>query len=103
MYSLIRSTDIGKVTILRLKFETDGVVYNMGAVMNKISNPTWSDGEDGLPWWVILLIVLGILIVIGLVVKPVATGLIWVVKIVFYIIAAPFKFIAWLFKKGGGK
>lgn len=92
--------DVGKVTILRLKFQTDGVVYNMGAVMNKISTPTWSEDKDGPPWWVIVLIVLGILIVIGLVVKPVATGLVWIVKILWYIISAPFKFIVWLFSKG---
>lgn len=97
LYACIRSTDVGKVTILRLKFETDGVVYNMGTVMNKISLPL--DNELDLPWWVIALIVLAILLVIGLIVKPVATAIVWIVKIVWYIISAPFKFIAWLFRR----
>lgn len=90
-------TEISNVTILRLKFQTDGVVYNMGTVMNKISLPL--ENELDLPWWVIALIVLAILLVIGLIVKPVATAIVWIVKIVFYIIAAPFKFITWLFRR----
>lgn len=91
--------DVSDVTLLRLKFQTDGVVYNMGTVMNKISLPL--ENELDLPWWVIALIVLAILLVIGLIVKPVATAIVWIVKIVWYIISAPFKFIAWLFSKGG--
>ena len=33
------------VTILRLKFETDGVVYNLGVVDNKQTSSVIPDGE----------------------------------------------------------
>lgn len=93
-------TKVRNVTILRLKFETDGVVYNMGTIMDKITHPI-DDGFPDVPWWVWVLIAMVALIVLAVVVKPVATVLIWIAKILWYIISAPFKFIAWLFRKGG--
>ena len=44
-------TDVGEVTVLRLLFRTDGVVYNLGVVSNKQTGPGSNDpgnvtGED---------------------------------------------------------
>ncbi len=47
-------TRISDVTILRLKFETDGVVYNLGVVDNKQTSSTTPDGSANPPnvhWW----------------------------------------------------
>ena len=47
-------TRVSDVTILRLKFETDGVVYNLGVVDNKQTTSPVPDGEDNPPavhWW----------------------------------------------------
>lgn len=42
-YTKIEETAISDVTILRLKFETDGVVYNLGVVDNKANGTGISD------------------------------------------------------------
>lgn len=89
--------DISNVTILRLKFETDGVVYNMGTVMNKISSPLFK-WEKEIPMWVWIVVAIVILAVVALIVKPVATLLVWIVKLVVAIVAAPVKFVIWLCK-----
>ncbi|MCI8613507.1 MAG: hypothetical protein HFE48_07445 [Clostridia bacterium] len=46
-------THVSDVTILRLKFETDGVVYNLGVVDNKQTSSPIPDGENNptIPWW----------------------------------------------------
>ena len=45
-YDLVSSTMVGDVTILRLKFETAGIVYNLGVIDNK---QTGERDSDGLP------------------------------------------------------
>lgn len=51
---VIDSTQVTNVTILRLEFETDGVVYSLGTVMNKVTsdnqplNPPDVSADD--PW-----------------------------------------------------
>lgn len=40
-----QSTVVGDVTILRLKFETDGIVYNLGVIDNKQSGSTEPSNE----------------------------------------------------------
>ena len=89
-------TEIANVTILRLKFETDGKVYNMGTVMNKITNILGPNGFD-IPWWVWLIVAVVVLAIVASLVKPVATVIVWVFKIVFWILTAPFKLIGLLF------
>ncbi len=44
--SVQKGTRVSDVTILRLKFETDGVVYNLGVVDNKQTSSVIPDGED---------------------------------------------------------
>lgn len=95
------STRVSDVTVLRLKFETDGKVYNLGVVDNKqtgnkISNvvETW-----GLPLWAWILIGIGVVLIVlpilGLIFKPVAT----IIKGVLYILSLPFRGIAALVRK----
>lgn len=100
-------TEMSEVSVLRLKFETKGVVYNLGAVSDKLtedktpSNPT-DDGFNfwrwlwehikNMAWWQLLLIGFGIVVAIVLVVSVIK----WGIKVV---ITAPFRFIAWIFRK----
>lgn len=84
---------VGNVTILRLMFETDGVIYNLGVVDNKQSGDLDPDNEVhsewGLVWWVWLIIAI------------VALILLWpILKFLWKIISAPFKLIDLLSKKG---
>lgn len=89
-------TEIANVTILRLKFETDGKVYNMGTVMNKITNPIGFELPE-IPWWVWAIVAIVVLAIVASLVKPVATVIVWALKIVFWILTAPFKLIGLLF------
>ena len=96
--------EVNNVTILRLKFETNGTVYNLGVVDNKQSGDTDQDNYQP-TWWERLLeylwkIVVGLLIVIAVIV-----GLPWLifllVKCIQYIFNRPDK-PKTTKKKGGG-
>lgn len=103
------STKVSDVTILRLKFETDGKVYNLGVVDNKQSpgegqlpdNENTNEWElpsfDDYDWEKILGI---ILFVIGLILIVVLLGPIlpYIIRLVIWIILLPFKFIAVVIK-----
>lgn len=104
-----RSTIVGDVTILRLKFETDGVVYNLGVIDNKQSGSrdpinvtdTIVELSDTLKYILgimgLILIAVAI-VVLCVVVKPIGAILKFICKVIWTIISAPFKFIAWLFR-----
>lgn len=104
-----RSTIVGDVTILRLKFETDGVVYNLGVIDNKQSGSrdpinvtdTIVELSDTLKYILgimgLILIAVAI-VVLCVVVKPIGAFLKFIFKVIWTIISAPFKFIAWLFR-----
>ncbi len=50
----VKGTYVSDVTILRLKFETDGVTYNLGVVDNKQSSDIIPDNKpdvSDVPWW----------------------------------------------------
>jgi len=93
------ATMVGDVTILRLKFETDGIVYNLGVIDNKQtgspepSNTTSvkvSLNDQGRGFlWLILLILLVILL---------APILPYVIQFIIFIISLPFRMTGWLFK-----
>ena len=103
------STKVSDVTILRLKFETDGVVYNLGVVDNKQSpgEGQQPDNENTNEWelpslgdydWEKILGI--ILFVIGLILIVVLLGPIlpYIIRLVIWIILLPFKFIAVVIK-----
>ena len=101
------SSVVGDVTILRLKFETDCVIYNLGVIDNKQTGSTEpvneveyevslnNNGKKLL--WLLMLIILLIIL------APIFP---YILKLVFFIIALLFKIIGgiWkLFRKIGEK
>lgn len=89
-------TEIANVTILRLKFETDGKVYDMGAVMNKITNPRPTLSGINIPNWVWIAVAVIIVCIVCAISKPAAAVIVWVFK---NIIFAPFKLVISLFRR----
>lgn len=99
------STKVSDVTILRLKFETDGVVYNLGVVDNKQSPgegqqpdnentdewefPSFGDKDWGKILGAVLLVIALIIIVVLF-----APILPYIIKLVIWLILLPFKLVA---------
>ncbi len=123
-------TKVDLVTVLRLEFETDGVVYNLGAVSDVRSGddhagnvepkPIKTFGEwledliKKMPWWgwaIVAVVILAILLpvlslvfpVIGQVIKLVFKGIVLLIKGLVWIICLPFKGIGWLINKISNK
>lgn len=102
------STIVSDVTILRLKFETDGKVYNLGVVDNKQSaNPDRVDNKntfeldtDNALDWVLLILGLIVLCILIILLFPLLK---LIVKAVANLIALPFKAIGSLFKRSKRK
>lgn len=124
-------TIVDRVAVLRLEFETDGVVYNLGTVCDMQSGDEFAGNVEKIPdddgfwqwlynelfvkrtWWVWLITVVIVLVVLSFltkllslfipVFKPVWNGLCVGFKYLFiglwYVISAPFRFIAWIVKK----
>ena len=100
-----RYTLVGDVTILRLKFETDGITYNLGVIDNKQSGSDKPINEEELQvkpnttGIIILIIVLLVILFIVLinfvpaVLSLVIKLFIWLCKGVLWLICAPFKLI----------
>lgn len=67
-YQRVTGTKVSDVAILRLMFETDGVTYNLGVVMDK------QEGDDiagnrpefgaGVPWWAYVIVALAEIVVL---------------------------------------
>lgn len=118
-------TVVDRVTILRLEFESNGVVYNLGAVSDEQSgdyvagDTTFVNKEKESFWdWLTrmlgidvswLKVIIGILLAVILVALlwPILTpifpligqGLLWLVRGIAWLVALPFKAIAALFKR----
>lgn len=96
-----RSTLVGDVTILRLKFETDGVVYNLGTIDNKqtgsrdpINEEYYEVGLSDTGKWILAIIALVILlIVLGPILPYIIKAVVWVIMLPFKAIAAIVKAI----------
>lgn len=106
-------TIISEVTILRLKYEVDGKVYNMGVVMNKQTDDGIPDNIVGNGEWELrdgieILIALVLLVILFVILSPVlpiifgAIGFIirflwkcikFIFKLIWNIISFPFKFM----------
>lgn len=98
-----QSTVVGDVTILRLKFETNGIVYNLGVIDNKQSGSTepsnvtnveigLNDKTKGLLYILLLVIILALL-------SPVLP---YVVKAVVWVAALPVNLVKGIKKAFGG-
>ena len=88
--------------IIDLTFSKDNVFMVLPVVSNPIDvigGITPPVESDGLPWWVWALIALACLILIAVVVNPVASLLLLILKGVWWIVSAPFRFIGWIVRK----
>lgn len=105
-------TRVRNVTILRLKYETDGVVYNLGCVDNKSTPSTEVGGTNitlmqKIEMWLksALAIIMVILLIIVLApILPTIFTILWtiikvLVKVIIWVISLPFKLIKAIFKK----
>lgn len=96
-------TAIEEVTILRLKFETQGVVYNLGVVDNKQSGSLIPDNKPDNWWERLLWILLAIVLVIVLIplLPTILRALVVLIKYIAIIIWYIIKYLAigiyWLF------
>lgn len=115
----INETAIQDVTILRLKFLSNGVVYNLGAIDNKMTGSGISDSYT--EWYVELsetfkqflnvfkYIFLALIIIVAVILLSIFTPffkIVWnvikkVSKVLWLIISSPFTWIKSLFDKGG--
>lgn len=120
-------TKVDNVTVLRLEFETDGIVYNLGAVGNVQSGDEWGgnqikpddkksilekfidwleklgDKVKGINWWQWILIAVGAIFVVGLIFSLIFFGVKVVLKVVFkviwWLLTLPFRIISAIAKK----
>ena len=89
------STIVGDVTILRLKFETDGITYNLGVIDNKQSGSTEPSNETDIDIslnkrgkMILYLLMLILLIILLAPILP------YVLQAIVWIISLPFKGIS---------
>lgn len=91
------STIVGDVTILRLKFETDGVTYNLGVIDNKQSgDPDTPINEEhtevGLSktgkWILIAIAIILVLVILGPILPYIVKAVVWIISLPFKAIAA---------------
>ena len=102
-------TIVGNVSLLELKFETDGVVYDLGVVDNMQTGDGQPDNETNtkvtIPTWVWLLTALFFLTIFIFIFPNVIVAifklLFALVKFIFNLIKKIFIWIINLFKKGG--
>lgn len=97
------TTLVGDVTILRLKFETDGITYNLGTIDNKQSgsDDPVNDTDisiklpDGLKRILMLIFGALLLIVLLVVLMPILPT---IISVIIKIILLPFRLLAAIFK-----
>ena len=93
------STIVGDVMILRLKFETDGVTYNLGTIDNKQSGSRDPINEEhydvGLSKTAKLIFLLLAIILLFVILAPILP---YLIKAVIWIISLPFKAVAAIIK-----
>lgn len=119
-----RFTQISDVTLLRLRFETDGIMYNLGVVDNKQMGSLVIDGskDDWLDWfkklieriikfftdnwhWIVIGVIGVILLIVcmpfmPLILQAIVTVFSFVFKSLWWLISAPFK---WIYRKIRGE
>ena len=105
-------TTVSDVSILRLNFEANGNVYNLGAVDNKRDGPkdvTPETSADNVPWWVWLLVAVGVVAVVLILIcifvpgaaPVIGRGLLKIGKAILWVILLPFRLLAALFRAIG--
>ncbi|MBQ8720478.1 MAG: hypothetical protein IJY65_05540 [Clostridia bacterium] len=103
------------VGVLRLKFLSQGKVYNLGCVSELVGTDSIpelevsiADNIENSEWWQKIMMVLGLILIVvlillasgplGFVFNIIWTGIKFIVKFLFAILTFPFKVIGWLFK-----
>lgn len=93
------TTLVGDVTILRLKFETDGIVYNLGTIDNKQTGSRDPINEEeidlGLSSTGRLILGVALLLLLVIILAPLLP---YLVRAVIWVISLPFKAIAAIVK-----
>ena len=100
-------TMVYNVSILRLRFQTDGITYDLGVVDNKSTGDLTPDNQieyeyslsDTFKIILIILLLIVLLIVLNPVLPYVFKFIGFIFKAIFWIISAPFKLIGKVFKK----
>lgn len=87
-------TAVSDVTILRLKFQTNGTIYNLGVVDNKQSGDLTPDNvtPKKMPLWLIILIIIGVILLLPILMPVLSV----IFKAVFYVIKYVLQFLWWL-------
>lgn len=84
---------VSDVSILRLKFETEGKVYNLGVIDNKQTGDGDPDNiitvKTSWPWWVNILIIIACVVVLAIFAP-------WIIQLLFKIIWWILKAVCWL-------
>ena len=105
------STMVGDVTILRLKFETDGITYNLGVIDNKQTGGDKPINEEEIKpeinergKWIIIAVILIVALILLAPLLPVIISFLlkaiaWIFKSLLWLIAAPFKLIKAIIEK----
>lgn len=113
--SSVAGTEVYDLSLLRLKFETNGVVYNLGVVDNKQSSDNIPSNynqyifgltANGLKAILGVILLIIILILLAPFLPAIFSFIIWLFKGIWQVITAPFKAIKknkQKNKKGGGK
>ena len=96
----ISITEISEVTILRLKFETDGVVYNLGVVDNKQSHDYTPQTLEGFWGWLtgFISVLLVIIVVVILLVTCGPQVFVWIGKAIWAVLKFIAMCIVYIFK-----
>lgn len=90
------STIVGDVTILRLKFETDGITYNLGVIDNKQSGSTEPSNETEIDvslnkrgkMFLYLLLLILLIVLCAPILPYILQGIAWIISLPFKGIAA---------------
>ena len=102
-----KKTIIGNVSILRLKFETDGITYNLGAVDNMQTGDGVPDNETKgrieFSWWLLAIIGIPLLIlaiiylpgIVRIVFKGIFKFIVSILKCLWYVWTAPLSLFGW--------
>ena len=111
------ATIVGEVSILRLAFETDGKYYNLPVVDNKQTGSLTPSNDieyevQASEWWqkiMMLLCLILLCVVVAMLWDPISfvlrifgTGLLFLAKVLLWLLTTPFKLIGHLFRGGGG-
>lgn len=105
------STMVGDVTILRLKFETDGITYNLGVIDNKQTGGDKPINEEEIKpeinergKWIIIAVILIVALILLAPLLPVIISfigklIVWISKGLWWLISAPFRLIKAIIEK----